>query len=114
MNQTATDPPRRATRDRRHAARPLRRAQARVKDAGLLEPRPPASSWARWRSTLSCSPVGVGVLFATDLWWVQLLNAAFLAFVFGQFGFVAHDAGHRQAFATPRQNDVVGLIHTTC
>src|SRR3990172_7839818 len=29
--------------------------------------------------------------------WLQLLNAAFLAFAFTQIGFLGHDAGHRSA-----------------
>jgi fatty acid desaturase len=51
------------------------------------------------------------VLFLVDVFWVQLLNAAFLAFVFGQTGFIAHDAGHRQGFRSTRTNDGVGLVH---
>jgi fatty acid desaturase len=34
-----------------------------------------------------------------------------MAFVFGQIGFIAHDAGHRQGFHLPKQNDFFGLIH---
>ena len=83
----------------------------RVREAGLLERAPGFAAWAIARNLLMLA-VGVGVLFVTDLWWVQLLNAAFLAFVFGQIGFVAHDVGHRQAFSTTKQNDWVGLIHT--
>jgi fatty acid desaturase len=42
-------------------------------------------------------------------WW-QLAVAVFLAVVFGQIGFLAHDAGHRQIFATRRGNDLVGIV----
>jgi fatty acid desaturase len=42
--------------------------------------------------------------------WLQLLNAAYLAFVFTQIAFVVHDAGHRQIFRSARMNDVVGLF----
>jgi fatty acid desaturase len=45
-----------------------------------------------------------------DSWW-QLLTAAFLAVAFGQNGFLAHDAGHRQIFRSRRANEVVGLVH---
>ena len=82
-----------------------------VRDAGLLERAPGFQVWAIVRNLLMLA-VSVAVLFTTDLWWVQLLNAAFMAFVFGQIGFVAHDVGHRQAFATTRTNDRVGLVHT--
>jgi len=42
-------------------------------------------------------------------WW-QLAVAAFLAVMFAQAGFLGHDAGHRQVFATRRANDVLGLL----
>ena len=41
-------------------------------------------------------------------WW-QLAFAAFLAVMFAQAGFLGHDAGHRQVFATRRANEVLGL-----
>ncbi len=43
--------------------------------------------------------------------WAELCNAAFLAFVFAQLGFVVHDAGHQEIFSGPTGNEVVGLIH---
>lgn len=84
----------------------------RVKDAGLLA-KAPRYLVMKMALNFALLAVGIAVLFATDIWWVQILNAAYLGFVFGQFGFIAHDAGHRQAFATPRKNDVAGLAHTT-
>jgi fatty acid desaturase len=45
-----------------------------------------------------------------DSWW-QLLVAAFLALVFGQLGFIGHDAGHRQIFTNARANYLVGILH---
>jgi fatty acid desaturase len=42
--------------------------------------------------------------------WLQLLNAAFLAFVFTQIGFLGHDAGHRQIFNGAPRNDLFGLM----
>ncbi|MEU4511366.1 acyl-CoA desaturase [Nonomuraea wenchangensis] len=44
-----------------------------------------------------------------DSWW-QLLVAALLAVVFSQFGFLAHDLGHRQVFRTRRPSDLAGLL----
>ncbi|MEW9553724.1 acyl-CoA desaturase [Nonomuraea sp. NPDC050783] len=44
-----------------------------------------------------------------DSWW-QVLVAALLAVVFAQFGFLAHDLGHRQVFRTRRPSDVAGLL----
>lgn len=40
--------------------------------------------------------VGVTVLVTNDRFWVQMANAAFLAFAFGQGGFFMHDVGHGQ------------------
>jgi len=42
-------------------------------------------------------------------WW-QMVVAVYLALVFGQIGFVGHEAGHHQIFATRRGNGAVGLI----
>ena len=43
--------------------------------------------------------------------WYQLLVAVYLAGVFGQLGFLGHEAGHRQIFRSRRANNVVGLVH---
>jgi len=82
----------------------------RVKAAGLLARRPGyyptkiavtgalfAAGWA-------------GFMLLGDSWW-QLAVAAFLAVVFGQIGFIGHDAGHRQVFRSKRANYLVGLVH---
>jgi fatty acid desaturase len=44
--------------------------------------------------------------------WIELFNAAFLAFVFAQLGFIVHDAGHQEIFSGPSGNEVLGLIHS--
>ena len=43
--------------------------------------------------------------------WLQLLNALFLGFVFGQASFIVHDAGHQQLSSTSWKNNLVGLLH---
>ncbi len=43
--------------------------------------------------------------------WYQLVVAVYLAAVFGQIGFLGHEAGHRQIFCSRRANNVVGLVH---
>ncbi len=91
---------------------PYGELKQRVKEAGLLA-KAPGYLIVKMLLNFGLLAVGLVVLFTTDLWWIQVLNAAYLGFVFGQFGFIAHDAGHRQAFATPRQNDAAGLVHTT-
>jgi len=42
-------------------------------------------------------------------WW-QLVTAVMLAALFTQIGFLGHDAGHRQMFASRRANDLVGVL----
>ena len=42
-------------------------------------------------------------------WW-QLAVAVFLAVVFTQIGFLGHDAGHRQVFASRRASYVAGVL----
>jgi fatty acid desaturase len=44
--------------------------------------------------------------------WAELCNAAFLAFVFAQLGFIVHDAGHQEIFSGPAGNEAIGLIHS--
>jgi len=82
---------------------------AEVRYAGLLD-----------RSGISCVTrlLGLGVLVAVGIagfvwlgssWW-QLAVAAYFAVVFAQLGFLGHDAGHQQLFATRRWNDRVGTV----
>jgi len=42
--------------------------------------------------------------------WDQLGVAVFLAIVFGQIGFLGHDAGHRQIFASRQANYALGIL----
>ncbi len=53
---------------------------------------------------------GVAFLVLVDSFWLQLLNAVYLAFVFGQISFIGHDTGHQQIFRSPRNNDIMGLL----
>jgi len=52
-------------------------------------------------------------LFTVHIWWLQLLNAIFLAFVWTQIGLLSHEAGHRQMFHHAWQHDLVSLIGGT-
>jgi fatty acid desaturase len=82
----------------------------RVRGAGLLERRR-GYYWAKIAVTGGLFAAGWALFVVVgDSWW-QLVVAAFLAFVFAQIGFIGHDAGHRQIFASKRANDLVGLLH---
>lgn len=81
-----------------------------IVEKGLLEKQPGFLTY-KIILTLVMLSVSIAILFLTDIFWVQLLNAVYLAFVFGQIGFIAHDTGHRQGFHTTQQNDFFGLLH---
>jgi fatty acid desaturase len=83
-----------------------------IVEAGLLEKRP-LSYAVRTGFTLALLAISIGAIALLDLPALHLLNAAFLAIVFGQLGFIAHDAGHRQVFGKSSQNDVFCLAMTS-
>jgi fatty acid desaturase len=80
-----------------------------VRQAGLLRRRHP---WYAWKIAGTAAALVAGwTLFALagDSWW-QLAVAVFLAVVFAQLGFLGHDAGHRQVFASQRFNYLLGVV----
>ncbi|MDJ0343412.1 acyl-CoA desaturase [Streptomyces sp. H10-C2] len=79
-----------------------------VRRAGLLERR--AAYYAVKIGVTAAMLAGGIAAFVTvgDSWW-QLATAAYLAAVFTQLGFVAHDAGHQQIFRRRPANALVGL-----
>ncbi|MBM7808008.1 fatty acid desaturase [Geodermatophilus bullaregiensis] len=75
-----------------------------VQAAGLLQRR---RAWY-WTQMLVMTGAFAGVWVAFALLgdsWLQLGVAAVLAVVVTQFGFLAHDAAHRQVFGSARWND---------
>ena len=76
-----------------------------VRQRGLLE-KQPAYYMFKVPLTLGLLGISLAVLVSVDSLWLQLLNAAFLAFVFGQIGFLGHDTGHDQIFRSPRKTDI--------
>ena len=80
-----------------------------VKQKGLLE-RQPAYYTYKILSSLTLLVASIAFLFLVNNFWLQLLDAAFLAFVWVQNAFVAHDAGHREVFRTTWRNDLLMLV----
>jgi fatty acid desaturase len=81
-----------------------------IKRNGLLD-RQPAYHVAKTAFTLGLLAVSLALLFVLGDSWFQLLNAAYLAVVFVQISFLAHDFGHRQfAFRAPWKNTWSTLI----
>lgn len=80
-----------------------------IKGAGLLEKQP---VYYAMKMVLLVALLILSVLFLLFVhsFWLQLLNAVYLAFVTTQLGLLGHDAGHRQMFSATWKNDVVGLI----
>jgi len=81
----------------------------RVRESGLLDRRLRYYAWLIGLNALAL--VGGWTAFALlgNSWW-QLGTAVFLAVVFGQFGFLGHDAGHKQVFRTHRANYILGVL----
>src|SRR6266581_1714898 len=80
-----------------------------IVEAGLLDKQPAYYVFnAGLRLTLLTA--SLAFLLVVGNFWLQLLNAAFLAFVFTQIGFLGHDAGHRQIFNGAPRNDLFGLL----
>lgn len=77
-----------------------------VRQRGLLAKQPGYYAF-KILSTLAMLGLAVTFLVAAESLWLLLLTAGFLAFVSGQIGFIGHDAGHRQIFASAKRNDAV-------
>jgi fatty acid desaturase len=80
-----------------------------MKKRGLLE-KQPAYYTFRIVLLLSLLVIGAAFLLLVHIFWLQLLNAVFLAFVFTQIGLLGHEAGHRQMFHRSWKHDVVSLL----
>jgi fatty acid desaturase len=80
-----------------------------MKQQGLLDKQP---YYYLYKILLTVGLLAVGIVFflVANTFWLRLLDAVFLAFVFGQLGFLGHDAGHRQIFKATGKNDMIGLF----
>ena len=94
----------------RSATNPYADLKRIVKENGLLE-RQPAYFGAKIALTLCMLAVGIALLPILGSSWLQLANAVYLAVVFVQISFLAHDLGHRQfSFRAPWKNTWATLI----
>ncbi len=80
----------------------------KVREQGLFTKRPLNYS-ARFLLAMLFLAASITTLIVFDAFWIQVLNAAFLAFILGQFIFLVHDAGHNQIFASGSKNRVAGI-----
>jgi fatty acid desaturase len=95
---------------RRREANPYAELKRIVKKNGLLE-RQPVYFGGKIALNLCLLAAGLALLPILDNTWLQLANAVYLAFVFVQISFLAHDFGHRQfSFRTPWKNDWATLV----
>ena len=60
--------------------------------------------------TLGAFAVAWAAFFALGASWATLGIAALLGILSTQLGFLGHDAGHRQIFASKRANRMLGLV----
>ena len=80
-----------------------------VKDAGLLE-KNPGHYAVKMAVNLGLLALSIAVLTLVDGVWIQMLNAAFLAFIIVQISYTGHDLGHKQVFRSSQNNDRLGLF----
>jgi fatty acid desaturase len=81
----------------------------RVRQEGLLDRRPHYYGWLIGLTWLALVAGWTAFALIGNSWW-QLGTAVFLAVIFGQLGFLGHDAGHRQVFRTHRANYILGVL----
>jgi fatty acid desaturase len=81
----------------------------RIKEKGLLNKQPNYYLY-KIVGTIVAVLIGLIVLFSINTLWVQIVDAAYLAVVLAQAGFLGHDAGHRQIFNSAWKNELTGLF----
>ena len=81
----------------------------RIQDAGLLDKNPGYYALSI-TTNLVVWTFCLVVVFTVGAVWAQALAAVALGLVSVQLGFQLHDSGHRQMFASPGKNALVGLV----
>ena len=80
-----------------------------VRQAGLLRRRPGYYTWKILTTVGALAGAWAAFVVVGNSWWT-LAIAALLAVLFTQVGFLGHDAGHRQIFASRRASYVAGVL----
>jgi fatty acid desaturase len=75
---------------------------------GLLDRRP-GYYWVKITLTVLAFFAGWALFVIVGNSWTTLAVAALLGVMFTQLGFIGHDAGHNQVFATRRSNRLLGF-----
>lgn len=80
-----------------------------MKRRGLLDKQP---VYYTYRVLMLIGLLALSMIFllVVHSFWLQLINAIFMAFVFAQIGLLSHEAGHRQMFNRSWKHDLIGLI----
>jgi fatty acid desaturase len=81
-----------------------------IREAGLLRRRP-GYYIIKISVNLLLLAGGWAAFFALGRSWWQLPVAVFLGIMFGQCGFIGHDAGHRQISGSKRLDNLIGRVH---
>ncbi len=87
----------------------FRKLALQVRAAGLFDRRPARYS-VKIGLTIASLVGGWAALVLLGNSWAALGIAAFQGVVFAQLGFIGHDAGHQQVFASRRANRLLGLV----
>ncbi len=81
-----------------------------IRAAGLLRRRPGYYSIKISVNLLLVLGGWTAFVLVGRSWW-QILVAVFLGIMFGQCGFIGHDAGHRQISGSKRIDNLIGRVH---
>lgn len=87
----------------------FRELALQIRAAGLLDRRP-TYYVVKIGVTITALAGGWAALVFVGNSWAALGIAVFLGAVFAQLGFIGHDAGHQQVFASRRGNRLLGLL----
>jgi fatty acid desaturase len=85
-------------------------AAAKVREAGLLRPRPGAYA-ALWFGTMGALGLTLAVMIRWQQSWWLLFCAVAFAVVSAQIGFLGHDIAHRQVSHSRATCLTLGLLH---